>query len=78
MNIGGAPRERELIEEGIKQYRAAHPGSPASVRRPRIARRNGNWTATLGSDGQCIVGSGPTVEEALRAFDTNYLSYLRN
>ena len=59
-------------------YFAAHPGSPAAVRRPKVSRRCGTWVALLGRnvrDG--IAGFGLTVEAALRAFDAQYLAALR-
>lgn len=62
----------------MELYYAAHPGSPAAVRRPRLIKRGGLWVAVLGAsvrDG--IVGLGPNVEAALRAFDQQYLSTLR-
>jgi len=59
-------------------YCDLHPGSPSAVRRPTLSFRSGVWTALLGQsvrDG--IAGFGPTVEAALRAFDTQYLEALR-
>jgi hypothetical protein len=59
-------------------YCETHPGSPSAVRSPKIFLRSGVWTALLGKsvrDG--ISGFGPTVETALRAFDEQYLNYLR-
>lgn len=59
-------------------YCEIHPGSPSAVRRPKIFVRSGVWIALLGRsvrDG--IAGFGPTVEAALRAFDTQYLNSLR-
>jgi len=58
-------------------YCEAHPGSPSAVRRPRLSFRSGVWTAILGrSVREGIVGFGPTVEAALRAFDAQYLETL--
>ncbi|HVF70492.1 MAG TPA: hypothetical protein VM940_02690 [Chthoniobacterales bacterium] len=59
-------------------YYDTHPGSPSAVRTPRIYVRSGVWVALLGptvQDG--IAGFGPTVEAALRAFDTEYINFLR-
>jgi len=60
-------------------YYELHPGSPSAVRSPRIFIKSGVWTALLGkSIRQGIAGFGPTVEAALRAFDRQYLNYLRH
>ena len=59
-------------------YCETHPASPSAVRAPKIFLKSGVWTALLGKnvrDG--IAGFGPTVETALRAFDQQYLNYLR-
>jgi len=59
-------------------YYQLHPGSPSAVRSPKLFLRSGTWVALLGRnlrDG--IAGFGPTVEAALRAFDTEYLNALR-
>ena len=59
-------------------YCELHPGSPSAIRAPKIFMRSGVWTALLGKsvrDG--IAGFGPTIEAALRAFDQQYLNYLR-
>jgi hypothetical protein len=61
----------------VEMYCQAHPRSPSAVRKPRVMKRGKLWMALLGSnvrDG--IVGLGPTVEAALRAFDAQYLSAL--
>jgi hypothetical protein len=61
----------------LELYCELHPGSPSAVRRPGLFFRSGVWTAMLGRsvrDG--IVGFGPTVEAALRAFDAQYLETL--
>ena len=62
-------------KERAELYFAAHPESPAAVRRPELSIRSGRWVALLGramEDG--IVGVGSTAETALRAFDTQYLA----
>jgi hypothetical protein len=69
--------QRRAAEERMELYYAAHPGSPAAVRRPRLMKRGKMWVALLGPsvrDG--IVGLGPNVEAALRAFDAQYLNML--
>jgi hypothetical protein len=63
----------------IERYSQLHPGSPSAVRRPSLSLRGQMWVALLGpriNDG--IVGLGPTVEAALRAFDAQYLNALRS
>jgi hypothetical protein len=78
------PRRRRVVDyaaaavEQMKLYCAAHPESPSAVRRPQLFVRGDLWIALLGSsleDG--IVGIGPTVAEALRAFDAQYSIGLR-
>ena len=60
--------------EQMKVYCAAHPGSPSAVRRPQLFFRSDLWIALLGpSLEEGIVGIGPTVAAALRAFDAQYL-----
>jgi len=78
------PRGRRVTDyaaaamEQMKLYCTAHPGSPSAVRRPRLSFRSELWIALLGpSIGEGIVGIGPTVAAALRAFDTQYLTGLR-
>jgi hypothetical protein len=62
----------------LELYCAAHPGSPSAVRRPRLFFRSELWVALLGpSMEEGIVGIGPTVAAALRAFDAQYLAGLR-
>src|SRR5881398_2821434 len=64
--------------EQMELYCVAHPGSPSAVRRPRLSVRSELWIALLGpSLKEGIVGIGPTVAAALRAFDTQYLAGLR-
>src|SRR6266487_593182 len=64
--------------EQMELYCEAHPGSPAAVRRPRLFVRGELWIALLGpSVEEGIVGIGPTVTAALRAFDSQYLAGLR-
>jgi len=65
--------------ERMELYCAAHPGSPAAVRRPQLLMRGQLWIALLGPRvEEGIVGIGPTVEGSLRAFDTQYVAGLRS
>src|SRR3982750_86574 len=64
--------------ERMELYCAAHPGSPSAARRPKLLYRGQLWIALLGpSVEEGIVGIGPSVEAALRAFDAQYLAGLR-
>ena len=64
--------------EQMELYCATHPGSPSAARRPRLLFRSELWIAFLGpSIEEGIVGIGPNVEAALRAFDAQYLAGLR-
>jgi len=64
--------------ERMDLYCAAHPGSPTTARRPQLLYRGQLWIALLGpSVEEGIVGIGPTIEAALRAFDAQYLAGLR-
>jgi hypothetical protein len=64
--------------ERMELYFIAHPGSPAAVRRPHLIRRGNLWVVLLGKNvREGIVGIGPSVEQALRAFDAGYLNFLR-
>jgi hypothetical protein len=64
--------------EQMNHYCAAHPGSPSAVRRPQLFVRGDLWIALLGPNvEEGIVGIGPTVADALRAFDAQYLAGLR-
>ena len=83
-NNGHIPHGRHVADyasaaiEQMELYCAARPGSPSAVRRPRIFFRSELWIALLGpSMEEGIVGIGPTVAGALRAFDTQYLAGLR-
>ena len=54
----------------MRSYYLAHPGSPSAVRRPQLSNRGDLWIALLGpSVEKGIVGIGPSVKAALRAFD---------
>jgi hypothetical protein len=64
--------------EQMELYCATHPGSPSAVRRPQLSFRSELWIALLGPNvEEGIVGIGPTVRAALRAFDAQYLAGLR-
>ena len=66
-----------VAREEMQSYRLAHPRSPSAVRRPQLSNRGDLWIALLGpSVEKGIVGIGPSVEAALRAFDTQYLTFL--
>ena len=61
----------------MDSYCKAHPGNPSAVRRPQLLLRGQLWIALLGPNmEEGIVGIGPTIEAALRAFDTQYLTGL--
>jgi hypothetical protein len=65
--------------ERAELYFAAHPRSPSAVRRPKLSKRSNVWVALLGKNLEHgVVGFGPTVETALRAFDARDLSALRS
>src|SRR6266487_2065133 len=83
-NNGHVSRARHVMDyaaaamEQLEFYRADHPGSPSAVRRPQLFFRGELWIALLGpSVEEGIVGIGPTVTAALRAFDAEYLAGLR-
>jgi len=78
------PRRRRAVDyaaaavEQMNEYCAAHPRSPSAMRRPQLFFRGDLWVALLGpSFDEGIVGIGPTVAAALRAFDAQYLAGLR-
>jgi hypothetical protein len=63
--------------EQTESYCRAHQGSSTAVRRPQLFFRGELWIAVLGpSVEEGIVGIGPTVAAALRAFDAQYLAGL--
>ena len=76
---GHSPCQRRSVNyaasaiEQMKVYCASHPGSPSAVRRPKLFFRSDLWIALLGPTiEEGIVGIGPTVAAALRAFDAQY------
>jgi len=63
--------------EKLLFYCLAHLSSPSAVRRPQLSIRNGLWIALLRPGVEKgILGIGASVESALRAFDSQYLSFL--
>ena len=81
---GFGSHERHMLDstmaamERMEVYCASHPGSPSAARQPRLLYRGQLWIALLGPTvEEGIVGIGPTVEAALRAFDAQYLAGLR-
>jgi hypothetical protein len=80
---GQTPHQRRFVNyageaiEQMKVYCASHPGSPSAERRPPLFFRSDLWIALLGPTiEEGIVGIGPTVAAALRAFDAQYLGRL--
>ncbi len=83
-NNGQVSRGRHVMNyaaaamKQLELYCVVHPGSPSAVRRPQLFLRGDLWIALLGpSVEEGIVGIGPTISAALRAFDTQYLAGLR-
>ncbi len=83
-NNGQVSRGRQVKDyalaamEQMDLYCEAHPGSPSAVRQPKLFVRGELWIALFGpSVEEGIVGIGPTVTAALRAFDAQYLAGLR-
>jgi len=61
--------------EQMDMYYTAHPESPSAMRRPKLFVRSDLWVALLGpSIEEGIVGIGPSVAAALRAFDAQYVA----
>ena len=62
------------MKDRMERYCTLHPRSPSAVRRPQLSRRRGTFIVLLGRGLENgIVGIGNTVENALRAFDLQYL-----
>jgi len=65
--------------EQMDIYCTAHPESPSAMRRPKLFVRSDLWIALLGpSIEEGIVGIGPNVAAALRAFNSQYIAGLPN
>jgi len=65
--------------EQMDIYCIAHPESPSAMRRPKLFVRSDLWIALLGpSIEEGIVGIGPNIASALRAFDAQYSAGLPN
>src|SRR5215831_5850227 len=86
MNKNGQTRHRRRVADhaaaAIEQmdiYCTAHPESPSAIRRPKLFVRSDLWIALLGPNiEEGIVGIGPSIAAALRAFDAQYLAGLPN
>ena len=66
--------QTSLASEQLEAYCIAHPQSASALCRPRLLVRGQLWVALLGPNiEEGIVGIGPTIETALRAFDGRYL-----
>ena len=83
-NNNHTPHRHRIVDyaaaafEQMKHYSAANPGSPSAMRRPQLFVRGDLWIALLGPNlEEGIVGIGPTIAAALRAFDAQYLAGLR-
>ena len=62
------------MRDRMERYCTLHPRSPSAIRRPQLTRRRGTFVVLLGhSLENGVVGIGNTVENALRAFDLQYL-----
>jgi hypothetical protein len=71
---GGIQHLDPWMSDRMERYCVLHPRSPSAVRRPQLSRRRGTFVVLLGhSLENGIVGIGNTVENALRAFDLQYL-----
>jgi hypothetical protein len=68
------PALRSVNEKSNGTLLHSPPRSPSAVRGPQLSRRRGTFVVLLGhSLENGIVGIGNTVENALRAFDLQYL-----
>src|SRR5215472_5443962 len=82
---GHAPQGHHAVDyaaaaiEQMDIYCIANPDSPSAVRRPKLFVRSDLWIALLGPTiEQGIVGIGPNIAAALRAFDAQYNASLPN
>ena len=85
MNRRQTPHQRSVVDyaaaaiEQMNIYCTAHPNSPCAMRRPKLFVRSDLWIALLGPNiEEGIVGIGPNVAAALRAFDAQYNAGLPN
>ena len=85
MNRRQTPHRRCVVDyaaaaiEQMEFYCTAHPDSPSATRRPKLFLRSDLWIALLGPNiEEGIVGIGPNVTAALRAFDAQYVVGLPN
>ena len=61
--------------EQMDIYCTANPESPSAMRRPKLFLRSDLWIALLGpSIEEGIIGIGPSVAAALRAFDAQCMA----
>ena len=81
---GHTLRRRHVVDyaaaaiEQMNLYCTAHPDSSSATRRPKLFFRSDLWIALLGPTiEEGVVGIGPNVAAALRAFDAQYLAGLR-
>lgn len=71
-------KPRQNLAEQVAIYCGKHPRSPSAVRRPKLILRGRVWIALIGDTVQRgIAGFGPTIQDALGAFDRQYLNALR-
>ena len=82
---GNTLRRRHMVDfaatamEQMEIYCTAHPDSPSAMRSPKLFIRNDLWIALLGpSIEEGVVGIGPSVAAALRAFDAQYVAGMPN
>jgi hypothetical protein len=76
-SMASSKRRHETAEQ-VAIYCGEHPRSPSAVRRPKLILRGQVWIALIGDSVQRgIAGFGPTIPDALRAFDRQYLDALR-
>jgi hypothetical protein len=62
------------MKDRMERYCTLHPRSPSALLRPQLSRRRGTFIVLLGNSfDKGVVGIGNTVENALRAFDLQYL-----
>jgi len=73
-----SPDHTATALDQMKDYCGTRPESPSALRQPQLFFRGELWIALLGPNlEEGIVGIGPTVAAALRAFDAQYLGCVR-